>query len=556
MGRKEDEEARKLERAVALIDEQDDLLRDKDQDLLKGFHQKLLEENKRDADRNDERIAVLLDSMRLIAKNTDTLAESLNDDTGEAAVDRALDYATNDARFSGNTILTRTSALRVYGGLMTPGEGMPERFARIKPDSYRENDPTPIRSEIVEWVDILKVLDACEWVRDKAMIAVQWSAMTRPQSELHPLKFKHVTDNGDHMILSVPSNTKTGRRDVYIYAGAPFLRKWMDEKHPAHKECENGPTADTPLWTHLTENTQLVYAAFSTTVKKRAKESSLTKKFTPAHLRRSRASVLASRPTISEQDLRVHGGWSFNSAAPRHYIADFSKETAKNIALADGADIEGFDERDPIAPIECAECGRYTTRHLDECLTCNSELPDVDDEMETIAYNPDEGNADLLDLILGGEIDADDLRALQKMEPVLRNRPDIFDDLDEMITLAERYNDDEDGAAPATMQTTPVGAATTVSKLAGKAVAKTVALKDSAMRLSPDYSNYPPSPQLAAGLVLALGAWAGVGYALLASNGMLGQLLAGDAQTVTAVVIALAGAVLLAHHEFLDVEEL
>lgn len=449
MSQKTEEEAKKLEQAVDLIEEQSDLLRDKDQELLRGFHQALLDDNKRGSVRNDERVGVLLDSLRLMAKNTNAVAESLIDgDVGEEAVGTILDYAADEDEFAGNTILTRTSALRLFGRFMTEGDGIPDRFDRIKPDSYREKDPTPLRSEIVEWKDVLLVVEICDWVRDKAMIACQWSAMTRPQAEFHPLRFKHVTDNGDHMILSVPSATKTGRRDVYIYAGVPFLREWLEEKHPAHQACEDGPGPETYVWTHLTENKPLGYAAFAATFKKRAQESALTKEFTPTHMRRSRASVLASRPTISEQDLRVHGGWSFNSNAPKHYIANFSKETAKNIALADGADVDGFEERAPIAPIECAQCGRYTTRHLDECITCGDELPDMDAEMETIAYNPSDGNADLLELILSGDIGAEDLESLQLLEPVLRNRPDIFDELDKMITMAEQYDEERDASLP------------------------------------------------------------------------------------------------------------
>lgn len=88
--------------------------------------------------------------------------------------------------------------------------------------------------------------------------------------------------------------------------------------------------------------------------------------------------------------------------------------------------------------------------------------------------------------------------------------------------------------------------------IAGKAITKTLTLKDASVRLSPDYSNYPLLPQLTTSLI-GVGTWMAVGYAF-AWNEMLNWFVATEPQLIMGMTLALAATVLLGHSEFINME--
>lgn len=157
----------------------------------------------------------------------------------------------------------------------------------------------------------------------------------------------------------------------------------------------------------------------------------------------ARASVLASKPEINQVDLENHFGWERGSDAAAHYISRFAGATGKHVAAADGHPVNLDAEGEAaIAPVKCLECGEYTPRHRDECLWCPRPVEASIGEQESLehvsAVDPDR---DLLDLVMDGEIGGDDLRAVDKLEPVLRNEPQkLLDRTDELIQMTEAYH--------------------------------------------------------------------------------------------------------------------
>lgn len=543
----EPEENRVLKRAIALIDERADELAETDREALHEFKDKIIRENARKNNRAPGRQAVLLNKNRVIAQDTGRLAEAIRDDEiGEDAVDDIVGTLTDSDRYSGNSMLTGLSAFRQFGRLMTDGDGLPDRFADIKPDSHRDRNPAPARSEVLHWEHIVQLAEAREGARsearDQAIIAVQWSAMTRPWAELWPLRFKDVEDNGDHMILSVPNDAKTGRRDVYIFAGAPLLRRWMYHEHPAHLESEPGPNPETPLWTKWNTNEQIGEPAFSQTFKRALDESEVTRPATARHCRRSRASVLASRPTIDEQDLRALGGWSFDSSAPKHYIATFSKETANNVAAADGAEFDAYEEPAPIAPLECEDCGKYTERHFEECIWCSATLPEEDDARVQLNMGTESSTVDMLELVADGDVTADQLRAIHDLEDHIRSREAFFEEIPHLVQLAEAHEGDD--SASTAHASTPAGMLAWASDAVAAGVSDALHAQHVLLSLSSDWKHYPPSPLRAVGTAAAAVASTVVLSFLFLADGFLQDLAAGDPAGVGPAVIAmlLAGA--------------
>jgi integrase len=433
----------KIRRAVKRIkDPPKSRLRDCDQELLLTYYDRLAARNRQNASQQKGRQSQLLEQNRLIAVQTELLAETLESgQVGVNAVDSILEHYENE-NVAGTTLEIKYGALKDFARTMleVDDKDLPERFADITPWSFRDLNPVPLPSEVVEWSDIVDMCETRSHIRDKAIVATQWSAMTRPEAEMHSMQFCHVDDQGSHIKLTIPEDSKTGYRTAYLFAGAPLLRKWLYHEHPAQNSVNDGPTPDTHIWVKQQENKLLRYNSYAKIFGKLAERADIDKPVTGRHLRRSRASVLASRPTIDEQDLRNLGGWSFGSDKPKHYIANYSQQTARHVAAADGADFDSFDKPSPIAPIECTNnnCGRWTERHFDSCIWCSASLPDSSSErIELSMGSNDCRTEDFLGAISDGEINLRDLEGIKRCERYIRGRKDFFEELPHIISIAE-----------------------------------------------------------------------------------------------------------------------
>ena len=130
-------------------------------------------------------------------------------------------------------------------------------------------------------------------------------------------------------------------------------------------------------------------------------------------------------------------GWTRNSTAPKHYIAESSGETKKHVAEADGHMGE-FDDPAPIAPHPCPNCEDWTERGMSECIHCDHELDEYEPSDERVAVDPIHADADLMTMILEKEVTADDLKSVRKLEGVIKRRSRLFDQIDQLIDLARR----------------------------------------------------------------------------------------------------------------------
>jgi hypothetical protein len=318
---------------------------------------------------------------------------------------------------------------------------LPDRFASLK-TGHRETDPTPSKADIIRWPEAAELADVKEQFnyRDPALIAIQWSTGARPLSELWDLQWGDVEDRGDHFLFSIPKDTKTGSRDVRVYVGAPYLRRWR-ENHPAHDD--GGLSDDTYIWTSTTKNSHISYTMYREVFYDAAERAEVAKPITPQNFRRSRASVLASRPSINQVDLENHFGWERGSDSAAHYISAFAGETGKHVAMADGHPIDEDEEPPAIAPVKCLECGEYTPRHRDECIWCPTPVEASLGEQDELEHYTEDADADLLEMVMDGKVAPDDLRAVKKLEDVIKREPEkLFDRADELIELTERYHDE------------------------------------------------------------------------------------------------------------------
>jgi hypothetical protein len=327
--------------------------------------------------------------------------------------------------------------------LTTPGDEQPPRFQKFTLNNGPA-DPTPKAANILRYSEeiITLIEEQCN-IRDKAIVATCWSSGGRPETELHKLTLEDVEIEDSFVRLSIPEDTKTGSREVKMHTGAPFLVKWI-ENHPGH-DVEGGPQPDMPLWANLRPGygdvyDRISYNQFAKPFDDVAESLGIQKTLTPQHCRRSRASDLAAKTYISQVDLERRFGWTRESDSLRHYIVKFGETSEDRIAAVDGADVDPEADTTNIAPVRCEGCGRWTERHLDECIWCPAPVPADATELQATPAIVDEAN--LLDLIVNSEVTARELKQIRKLEPVIKQRSDLFERLESYIQHAEQVQDD------------------------------------------------------------------------------------------------------------------
>ncbi|WP_226043533.1 site-specific integrase [Natrinema sp. DC36] len=512
-------------------------LSDADREVLIEFDEEIRRINAAQSRFGGYQHSNLLKQTLMLALETGELAASLQEgERGQAAVDEMLMWI-DDQDYSGYSKQSPLSALRVFAELLIDGD-RPERFERISPSKDVERDPAPKPGNIIRYTDVVLMVKGLDHTRDKALVMLQWDGGLRPMSELWDLQYRDVHLLEDKIMLSLPADTKTGRREVVISVGAPFLRKWIEEEHPAHHETEPGMQPETYIWTKLNKNDWLGYSALSTVFDKAADRIDFEKDNSPQHFRRSAASILAAQATINERDLRSRFGWAPNTDSPEHYIAAFSEATHTSVLRARGHDVEDIEETEDTAPIRCASCETWTPRGLDRCIHCRHP---IDAEIEAVQHtvtNPAAPEKGLRQMIIDGDVTSDDLRSVQRLESVIQTEPQLFDQLEQIIIMAEALEAEREETGETAMATTVGGAIAWLSGAATSAALAWARTKDKVLRAHPEFDGYPPDRPTAAKIGVSWLLLAGIALTMTYWTGSLQDLAAGDPTQVIAVAIA------------------
>lgn len=428
--------------------ERDEQITDRERTTLLEFHEKIQKHNRQSSASNQisgTRHESYLSHAHRMVRDTGLMLQVLDPSTGEDTVDSIGTWI--DEYDNGYTRDNYISALRAWGRFIAPDardDEHPERFEVLELGNVEDDQPAPEPSEVLFWSDIVTIIDAAAnfptGIRTAAMVALLWATGMRPMSEFWELEFRQIDDRGDHLFISVESDAKTFSRTIRVDVGVPYVRRWMNHEHPVH-DTDRGPQPDTPLWTPLNDVRRIRYPQIRKSMKRVAQTTDLIKPVNPEHYRKSRASVLAASRWVTQRDLEQHFGWARGSRVVAHYIAVFEGQSRKHIAKADGANVDLEEEADPIIPVWCDNCNQQTPRHRETCLWCGT------DTIASLTREPGfdkspipEDEKDLLDLIVSGEVDAEGLRQLQKLEPVVRRRDDLFDRLPDYIEHAEELN--------------------------------------------------------------------------------------------------------------------
>ena len=313
-------------------------------------------------------------------------------------------------------------ALRVFGRRVTDenGEDPPESIDWVPSGTSRSYDPQPDPAMMLDWEDdIQPMLDACQNVRDEALIAVAWDLGAR-SGEFRSIRVGDLADHRHGMKVTVDG--KTGQRSVLLIPSTPYLQRWLDE-HPDSDD----PMA--PLWSKLTRPEELSYQMFRKVLNRAADAAGVDKPATLTNFRKSSASYLASQG-LNQAHIEDHHGWVRGSDIASRYVSIFGEASDREIARVHGRDVSA-DEPDPTAPIECPRCGRETPREEEFCVWCNQALSaeateQIDEEERRV-------RAELLRLTREDPTLLEDVEDLERVVGFIDEQPEVLDEADRFI---------------------------------------------------------------------------------------------------------------------------
>jgi len=446
---------RNLERLRERLDNGVDDLSDTDRSLLKKFDDEIsLQRGRRfGVARHDSLLHVNILLARRVGGLDRLLVDADDAELGEPTEDQieAKEAGEEFARHiqnnyeNGGTQAHYIEALRRLVELIGRPDLVPnfDRIFRVSFES-EPGDSTPDPGTILRWQDdVVPMIEEAKGWRDAAAVAGLWSSGCRPESEFYHLTYGDLHDRGNYILITADETTKTGTRDIRLYTGAPYIRKWL-RHHPLNNG--DGLEPDDYLWVNR-QGGRISYVAFSGIFRRLGERADITKPHNPEHFRRSRASVLAMDDDMTQTKLENHFGWVRGSDAAGHYIARFSDNTGHKVGLADGLKLDDLDgdedESDPIAPVKCPTCDQWTPRFRTECLWCPTEIDvtDLDDPtrareaQDTEGY--EEARRDIVKMVTDGDLTLEEIQTARQLEEVIRDYPELLDHIQTLRTALD-----------------------------------------------------------------------------------------------------------------------
>ena len=238
-------------------------------------------------------------------------------------------------------------------------------------------NPTPkldLPKEILSEDEIKKMIDSCENVRDKAIIAVLYESGARIGEFLN-LKIRDVTFDEYGAVIKVSG--KTGDRRIRIVSSIPYLVRYLDI-HPRKDD------PDAPLWVKVWypgKGEPVDYDTIAKQLKKIAKRAGIKKRVHPHLFRHSRATHLANY--LTEAQMCEFFGWVQGSDMPRIYIHLSGRDVDEAILRMYGL-LRKEDTKPKMGAKFCPRCNAVNEEEARFCMRCGLPLTE-DAQIDAIA---------------------------------------------------------------------------------------------------------------------------------------------------------------------------
>ena len=241
-------------------------------------------------------------------------------------------------------------------------EFYPEPIRWIKTTTRRKDKLMP--EGILSEEDIMKLLDAANNVRDKAIIATLFDSGIRV-GELLSMKRRDVDLEGNPAHIVV--NGKTGPRRIPILFSVPYLATYLNEQ----KLRKPGEYLWNVVgsWAGLTQRAD--YSAIRMMLQRVAKRAGIDKRVNPHSFRHARATDYASR--LSDQQLKMLFGWVGGSRMAETYVHLSGKDIDNSVLEANG--YKPVEMQAPKLKVQlCPRCHLANEPTAQYCSRCGSPL--------------------------------------------------------------------------------------------------------------------------------------------------------------------------------------
>jgi integrase/transcription elongation factor Elf1 len=216
---------------------------------------------------------------------------------------------------------------------------------------------------ILDEDEIIKLLDAVNDARDKALIAVLFDTGMRV-GELLNMKFGDVDQASHHIVIK----GKTGMRRLMLFFSIPYINNYLvsTKKRNPNEYLWLGRGK----WT--ARNRPIDRAAVAKLLRVAARKAGIQKRIYPHLFRHSRATYYASR--MKEQTLKSYFGWTSGSAMAATYVHLSGRDMDAAVLEANGEKMpEKADKARLKAPV-CHVCKKENIVGSVHCSQCGSAL--------------------------------------------------------------------------------------------------------------------------------------------------------------------------------------
>jgi site-specific recombinase XerD/ribosomal protein L40E len=218
--------------------------------------------------------------------------------------------------------------------------------------------------ELLTEEDVLKMLDAANNARDKAVIAVLFDAGIRI-GELLSMRRKDVDLEGNPAHITVSG--KTGMRKIPILFSVPYLATYLNEQKMRKPDEYLWNVAGS--WAGLTQRAD--YSAIRMMLQRVAAKAQIDKNVHPHLFRHSRASDYAKR--LSDQELKSFFGWVGGSRMAETYVHLSGKDIDNSVLQANG--YKPVEVQAPKLKVQiCPRCHLANGPDALYCVRCGSPL--------------------------------------------------------------------------------------------------------------------------------------------------------------------------------------
>jgi integrase len=246
----------------------------------------------------------------------------------------------------------------------------PEKEKEFFPADEKMQKPKIEYEDPLRREDIQKLVQACDTLRDRALIMFLWDTGCRISEALD-------LNIGEVHIDQVCGNTtltgKTGSRETWMIDGLPDLQAWINV-HPRRLD------PDAPLFLTYSRygfgTRRLNIRTVQNLCKTLQKRAEISRNVHPHAFRHARATDKA-RDGYTEMELRIMFGWTPSSNMPATYIHLSGADVKKKILQKAGLVERAADERArPLDPVKCPRCGMLNTGDSVYCKSCSMGLKD------------------------------------------------------------------------------------------------------------------------------------------------------------------------------------